>query len=565
MRFATSIASVPRRLHGIRLLTLCCGWLALAGTPAHADVKLTLDVKSGDKISDVYTLVAHADSSSGIDKVEFRIDDQLRYTDTSVPYSYDWDTIADTEGPHNVSITAFDSNGNTKRVMLTLVIDNELSLGAEALAQKAQDALQAKDMDTAQRYSRRALKVEPTNLSANRVLASLYAAKLDWNQAIATLEKAKIPDDATDVQLQLATYRMQRALQPANAANFISDFQAISDVRHKIADTAVQQAQAQHTEDKPESYAAIGDALLQAGRYREAAVEYGKCGTVEDGAVTYTNRRALAYVLDGKPTDALRLLKTLQREKRDDAPARAIQGLILLRAHQFQEARSTVQPDLATRFPAALIVTAFAATAQGDYKAGQAAAKEIADLALGSSDAQYALAVASLEARDADRALNRALALAPFQSGPLLGFAARAVLVRNPTQDRLDQALNITDFVLKSEPDNLSAKLLQALLTMQNSRINDAEPLLASVLKEDNTGTDVLMVGAVFARLKNDSDGVNRFQDAIRRQEPDRYTDLIPMRQPLTILQFLYSRVHYRANAFLTLATLFPAETTAAK
>lgn len=565
MHFPSVSAPALRRPSIVWNLILCCGLMALSGFAAHADVKLTLDVKDGDKISDTYTLVAHAESPDGIDKVEFRIDDQLRYTDTSVPYSYDWDTIADTEGPHTVSITAFDSNGKSQRVELKLVIDNELGLGADALAARAQDAIQSKDMDTALRYSRRALKADPTNLNAGRTLASLYAAKQDWNQAIATLEKAKIPDDATDVRLQLASYRLQRALQPANAPNFVTDLQAISDLRHQVADLAVTKARAQNTEDKPEAHMAVGDALLNAGRYKEAAEEYEKCGTLEQSSLACTNRRAFANMMQGDYLNALPLLNTLKREKKDDAATRAIEGLMLLRTHRFKEAIAAVQPDLADRFPGALIITAFANQAIGNLKDAAAQGKEAVEVAPETGEAQYALAATAPDARDAERALHRAMALAPFQNGPLIDYAARLLLVRNLSQDRIDEALNITDFVMKNDPDYISARLLQALLYVQNNRAGEAEPILTAVLKEDSTGTDALLTTAVFEHARGRNDKEYQFQQMIRKQEPDRYTDLALIQQPMPALLFLYGRTHYRAGAFLTLATLFPAEAGATK
>jgi tetratricopeptide (TPR) repeat protein len=540
------------------LIALGCGLLLLAGRPARADVTLTLDAKNGDKISDIYTLVARANSPDGIDKVEFRIDDQLRYTDTSVPYSYDWDTLADTEGPHNVSVTAFDSQGKSQRVTLSLVIDNELNLGASALAAKAEEALQSKDSEAALRYSRRALKADPTDLEANRVLASIYASRQDWNKAIAALEKAKIPDDATDMRMQLAAYRMQRALLPENAANFVTDYQAITELRHKVADIAVEKAQAQNTEDKPEAHIAVGDALLNAGHYHEAAVEYSKCGDPETSPVACTNRLALAYVFEGRTSNALPLLRTLKRQNRDDAATHAIEGLILLRAHQFKEALAAVQPDIAGRAPGALVIAAFANTALGNTQAAQTSAKAAAELVPESGDTQYALAVASSDAREAVPALHRALALAPFRSGPVLDYAARLVLIKNPSRDRIDQALNVTDMVLKNEPDNISAQLLEALLYLQSDRVDEVKPILEAVLKQDSTGTDALLTGVAYERAKDNTAGINQFLNAVRKQEPDRYPDLGRMRQPLTFLQYIYAQAHYRPGAFLTVATLFP-------
>src|SRR5579863_2314363 len=94
---------------------LCAVLLLMAASAARAEFKLSVDLKDGDKIHDISKIVAHADSSDGIDKVEFYVDDQLKSTAQGVPYTLTWDTIPDTEGKHTLAITAYDSNGQTKK------------------------------------------------------------------------------------------------------------------------------------------------------------------------------------------------------------------------------------------------------------------------------------------------------------------------------------------------------------------------------------------------------------------------------------------------------------------
>lgn len=556
--------------HGTRLLStlpaLLIGLLLLTGRAARAEVTLTLGAKDGDKISDVYTLAARAESGAGIDKVEFQIDDQLRATDTSVPYEYAWDTLADTEGAHKVTVTAFNSNGQTQRATLTLTIDNELSLGANALAQKAQEAMQAKDAETAARYARRALKADPTDLAASRLMASLYAAKSDWNQAIAALEKAKIPDDATDVMAQLASYRLQRALLPENAASLAAELQKISELRHKIADIAVEKTKAQwkeagEPEKKIAAHQAIGDALLAAGRYREAALEYQQCGTLDDAPVDCLNRLALAYALQDQVNDAMTPIRTLTRQKRDDSATRAILGLVQLRQRQFREARATVGSDVSARFPASLVIAAFADTALGKGKDAAAWARDVTARAPEAGDAQYALAVGSFDPRESDRALRRALALAPFQYGPTLDYASRFILQgRTPSRERIDQALNITDFVLKHEPDNVNARYIQVLLYLQSGRAAEAEPILSAQLAKEGNALDLLLAGAVFQRATGQLGRVNLFLQAVRKLDAERYYERDKLNTPLQALYYTNAKMHYRADPFLTIGTLFPSK-----
>src|SRR5436305_789308 len=86
----------------------------------HAAFTVTLNVKAGDQIGDIFIVKADVTSEAGVSKVEFSIDDQLKLTLTKAPYEYKWDTVDDDEGQHTLLVSAFDAQGNTavKRVRL---------------------------------------------------------------------------------------------------------------------------------------------------------------------------------------------------------------------------------------------------------------------------------------------------------------------------------------------------------------------------------------------------------------------------------------------------------------
>jgi hypothetical protein len=54
-----------------------------------------------------------ASHSSGIDRVEFYIDDVFEASDTSAPYSYAWDTTSIEDGLHTIRARAFNNNGKS--------------------------------------------------------------------------------------------------------------------------------------------------------------------------------------------------------------------------------------------------------------------------------------------------------------------------------------------------------------------------------------------------------------------------------------------------------------------
>lgn len=528
--------------------------LALLTVTARADIVLKPEVNDGDRIADVARIVVRVESEEGIDKVEFRVGDELRYTDESVPYVFEWDTIKDPEGPHTLSITAYDSAGATRRITLNLIIDNELDQGADALAQRAQEALRSKNTADAIRYSRRALKAEEGNLLACRTMAGVHAAARDWKKAIAVLQGAKGLETSAVALSELASYRVQQALLPDNVANFFADFSAARDLYRRAADLVVVEQKKRGAENVAAQAIALGDALMAAGRYREAVNEYARSARQPDAPLSLVNRLALAYAMDDRLPEAQALVRPLIRAKKDDPATRATLALALLRTRQFAEARSLVEPDLAAQVPAALIIAAYADAALGNRRTAVAFARDAVGLLPESGDARYALALSATEPRESLQAIERTLALAPLQNGPLLDYAARLLLTRR--QDRIEQALNLTDLALKNEPENLNARLMQALLYLAEKRLTEAEPLLTWAQRKDGKAPDVLMALAIYWDLKDNGPMVSRLLTAAKEADP-RFERQTPD-TPLELIVALNRRLLYRAGFFLLPSTLYP-------
>jgi tetratricopeptide (TPR) repeat protein len=540
------------------------GLLALAGLAARADITLKLDVMDGDKISDVTKIVAHAASAEGIDKVEFRVDDQLRYTDTSTPYEYEWDTIVDMEGAHRLTITAYDSAGHTKRAAVSLTIDNELNLGGAALAQKAQEALAARDSAAALKYSRRALKADPDNIEAARVLAGRYAAQMDWDKAITTLEKAKRLEDSSAAMQDMAQYRIRRALLPENAATLLSEIEEVNRLRRKAGEMNVKEVRARVTgadgKVTAEGHVAIGDALMSMGRFSDAAAEYGPAALGADAPASGISRLGLAQVLSGQSPDAIRLLRPVIRAKKDDAAVRAVYGLALLYQRQFADARAAVQSDLADHVPAALVIAAYADSVLANVDASKrrdavAAARDSVSLLPKAGEAQYALSMSTTNSVDAEHALLNTLALAPFQVGPYLDYAAHLAASRR--QDRYDQALNMADLVLKMDPNNVAAKLTQAMVYLQTKRPEAATTLDMLKRKEPPTAADILLALAVYWNVQNIGGNTTYYMGQAAKNDPTFFT-LSAVPTPIEYLLLVNRKLHYRGGFFLTPDTLYP-------
>ncbi len=548
-----------RVLRAFRRSALLASLLILFGllqSTARAEVTLTLDLKAGDKVSDTAKIVAHAESGENIDKVEFYVDDQLRYTGTSVPYVFSWNTIADTEGAHTLAVTAFDGAGQTKKVSLAVNIDNELGLGAAALAQKSADARKAGDEEAAMRYARRALKAEPNNTAASRVVAGSFAAALDWDHAISSLEGAKTLDQDPGALAELAVYRTRRAFMPENVANFFPELEAIYSLRQKSAKLAVAASrQAAALLKGAEAFQSVGDALLEAGRYADSQQEYTRCAQEDQGPVPCVNRLALANIMLDLPASAILNLGTVIKAGHADAATRAVYGLALLRSQRFDEARAAVAADLGGDTPASNVVAAYADASLGHPREAFAEANAAARLLPESGDVQFALSMSVTKLTDQAEALNRALSLEPFQLGIYLDYAARTAATTQ--QGRYERAMKFVDFALARDPNNLNAKIMQALLLMQTKRDREAGPLLDALSRHNKNAADLKMALAIYFFNAGNSSLTDRELTEARKLDPVRFASSDP-KTPLELLYQLNRKYHYRTGFFLTPASLYP-------
>ncbi len=516
-----------------------------------AAIQIVLEKNDGDKINDVTVILAKVISNEGIDKVEFRVDDELRYTDTSVPYEYTWDTIKDPEGPHTFSVTAYDSNNVSKRVNVKIVIDNGIGGGVADVLDKAKSALQEKDADAAIKFCRRALKGEPGNLDAARTLGSIYALKRDWIKAVAALEKVPNLETSFPAMRDMAYYRMQRALLPENSANLYSDISAVDELRHKINDQNVKDVVQKAGSDS----LAIGDAYFSAGRYVEATAEYAKVGNVETSSNEALARLVIGMVATGDSEHATRLIRPRFRSKKDDAPLRAAYAYLLVTARKYDEAIGVLTKDLTDQYPPALALASVANFALGKKKEALAFAQDAVSLSPKSVEAHYALALAATDIRVSEQEMAQTLALNSFHWGPYLNFAGRALVSKR--SDRIETALNITDLVLKNDPKNIHAKQIQALVYLHQRKVGDAEVLLKNILAVDPTSPDILMTTAIYYDAKGDGTRSSQALENVRKVDPLHFDSIAPP-LPIKHIEYINRTWLGRSGFFIDPATLFP-------
>jgi hypothetical protein len=140
-------------------------------------------------------------------------------------------------------------------------------------------------------------------------------------------------------------------------------------------------------------------------------------------------------------------------------------------------------------------------------------------------------------------------------------YAARVALTKR--QDRYDTALDITDFVLKMDPQNITAKLIQAMIYVQTKRNADAKPILTKLYTEEPKAPDVLLSMSAYCKVLGDGALTSGYLQQATTADTKRFGLTQPF-SPLEDVQFLVRRIHYRVDLFLTPDTLYPDKQTAA-
>ncbi|KKK95265.1 hypothetical protein LCGC14_2674570, partial [marine sediment metagenome] len=83
---------------------------------------------NGSTVSGTVSVTASASDNAGVTKVEFRLDDGLKRTDTVSPYTYSWDTKTVSNGSHTLQARAYDAAGNIgTSTTVTVTVTNQTS------------------------------------------------------------------------------------------------------------------------------------------------------------------------------------------------------------------------------------------------------------------------------------------------------------------------------------------------------------------------------------------------------------------------------------------------------
>lgn len=188
--------------------------LIVAAAVAFAsDIKVNSNLKSGDKIGGRVTLRVTVESSMPVNQVEFYHKGRLLRTATSTPYMLEINTLVEDEGPYDVEVAVYLTDGESKRETLRLVIDNNLGLGAAAHTENARRFLQSGNYGGAIQAGLVALKCDEHYVPAKIVVARAYYEKGDFAEAQTFGESALASGDNVEAYELLSAVFAKRAFR----------------------------------------------------------------------------------------------------------------------------------------------------------------------------------------------------------------------------------------------------------------------------------------------------------------------------------------------------------------
>lgn len=272
-----------------------------------------VNAKAGEVITGERTFRVTTDSQNAVTSVEFYVGSDLRDKDTSTPYEFTIDSLAETDGDLKLRFKAFTTEGESSEVVLTVKIDNGTSKGIDFQLQQGNEALQNSKFQDAVTAGRIALRIDPKSVPARVIVARGYLG-------LGTLDKAqKFAEDAVEADANnqaavdlLAAIKLRQAFTTSNGGTDRAEtLAAISDALKSAVDTRrkyVDQKFDAQGGPTDANIVAYGDAGLAAGRYSAIAGPLQDALRKDERRVDVANRLAYAQMRLGRYNDALNTL-----------------------------------------------------------------------------------------------------------------------------------------------------------------------------------------------------------------------------------------------------------------
>lgn len=312
-------------------------------------VSLDVNVKEGESIAAEKTIVVKVTSKNPVNQVEFYVGDDLRETDSSSPYEFKFDALAENEGPVKLKFAAYTTEGESASKTITIKVDNMLGLGADAHVAKANESLTQSKWDAAILEARIALKAKPGFNPARLALSRAYLGKGVYDQAQKFAEDAIAADpnysEASDLLTAInlkrgfnTFYRGGEALSAAankDTLNVIGTaLKSAVKTRKKVLDDAFDKL----TAPTDATLKAYSDSAIRAGRYSAAIQALTPAFRSDTRKNDLADRLAFAQMRAGRFNDAILTLNENNRQGGLDAYGFALAGVLKTLAGDYSAA-----------------------------------------------------------------------------------------------------------------------------------------------------------------------------------------------------------------------------------
>src|ERR1700724_359913 len=97
-----------------------------------ASMTVSPDIKDGEQISIERTIKVIVQSDAVVTQVEFYVNNDLRDSSTSTPYTFHLDPLAEKDGDEKLTFTAYNSDGGKASKSVTVHVESGVAKGAEA-------------------------------------------------------------------------------------------------------------------------------------------------------------------------------------------------------------------------------------------------------------------------------------------------------------------------------------------------------------------------------------------------------------------------------------------------
>lgn len=306
--------------------------LALALLPGQKPT-VSINAQDGAVITGEKTFRASVVSKAPVTQVEFYVDGELRETDTSTPYEFKVDSLAEKDGDMTLKFSAYNTEGQSASKSLRVRIDNQLGKGADFHVERAREMLTESKWDAAILSGRIAMKAQANYVPAQLVIARAYFGKgvLDSAQKFAEDAVAADPKNAEAAEL-LAAINLHKAFSTYNRggdrketlAVISTAMKAAVETRRSLLAAAFERVGAP-TDSNLLAYA---DAALRAGRYNSAANVLAPAFIKDNRRSEVANRLAYAQLRMGRIQDAAATMATHKKYGVLDGYGFALQAIV---------------------------------------------------------------------------------------------------------------------------------------------------------------------------------------------------------------------------------------------